>query len=116
MLGENLSPEVATILQAASHDVLTVHGAGLLSAPDQEIFSLAATQERVLVSGDLRDYTRLVVEWNAAGRTFPGVVLVALKNPSSSAALARRIEQHITPDPARLQNSLTWLPTLRERE
>jgi len=101
-------------MQASGHDVLTIPGARLLSAPDQEIFSLAAAQDRVLVTGDLRDFNRLVMEWNLEARSFPGVVLVALKNPVSPTALTRRIEQHITPDPARLQNSLTWLPLLQQ--
>lgn len=114
LLDENLSPSVAAIMQAAGHDVLTIQGAGLLSAPDREILSLAATQERVLVTGDLRDFNRLVMEWNIAARAFPGVVLVALKNPVSPSALARRMEQHITPDPTRLRNSLTWLPLLAQ--
>jgi predicted nuclease of predicted toxin-antitoxin system len=94
LLDENLSPIVASILQVAGHDVLTVRGAGLLSAPDQQILSLAATEGRVLVSGDLRDFSSLIREWIADERTFPGVVLVGLKNPISPSALARRIESN----------------------
>jgi hypothetical protein len=82
----------------------------------RQFFRLAAAEDRVLISADLRDFSRLVVEWNSAGRAFPGVVLMALKNPSSASVVARRIEQHITPDPSRLQNSLTWLPPLEEQE
>jgi predicted nuclease of predicted toxin-antitoxin system len=113
LLDENLSPIVASILQAAGHDVLTIQGAGLLSAPDHQILSLAATENRVIVSGDLRDFNSLIRERIADDRTFPGVVLVSLKNPVSPSTLARRIEQQIIPDPDRLQNSLAWLPLLQ---
>lgn len=110
LLDENMSPTVAAILRDGGHDDLTVGEARLLSAPDEEILLLAAIEGRVLVTGDLRDFARLVVEWGAARQDFPGVVLMALKNPSSPSIVSLRIEQHITSDPARLRNSLTWLP------
>ncbi len=84
------------------------------SAPDEALMEWAATQGRVILTDDRRDFPRLVHEWNTLGQNFSGVVLVGVGRSGSTGDLLRSIEHHITPDPARLRNSLTWLPLLRE--
>jgi hypothetical protein len=39
-------------LRAAGHDAAHVRGRGLVSAPDERVFALAATEARILVSAD----------------------------------------------------------------
>ncbi len=86
----------------------------MLGASDDVLLSFATEQERVFISSDYRDFIRLSVEWNQEGRYFPGIVLVEYGGTEySPGEMVARIEQHITPDPARLQNSLTWLPPPR---
>ena len=86
----------------------------MLGMLDEPLLAFAAEQGRMFISGDYRDFARLSIEWNEAGRSFPGIVLMKRgegeKNPRQ---IVVRIEQHVTPDPARLQNSLTWLPPLQ---
>ena len=112
ILDEHLDPFMASVLQDRGHDALTIVGAGLRSARDEAIMEWAFAQNRVILTEDRRDFPRLVREWNALGRNFPGVVLLSRGSFSRIESLSRSIEQHITADPDRLQNSLTWLPRL----
>ena len=73
----------------------------------------AAAHSRFVLTSDLRDFPRLVLEWNQAGRISPGVVNLRREGHSFRPnSLVARIERHITAAPGRLQNSLTWLPPL----
>jgi len=47
-----LSPRLAEGLRAAGHDAVHVRDLGLHAAPDEEIFDLAASEDRVVVSED----------------------------------------------------------------
>ena len=112
LLDEHLSPDIAVTMQNLGHDVLTVQAARLSFASDDELMRFAAAQKRITITGDIRDFTRLAIDWVAAGCTFPGIVLLALRASLLPAAVARRIEEHVSGDPLRLANSLTWLPPL----
>jgi predicted nuclease of predicted toxin-antitoxin system len=47
-----LSPLVAEILRQAGHDAVHVRDYGMQAAADEEIFNLAAKEERIVVSAD----------------------------------------------------------------
>jgi predicted nuclease of predicted toxin-antitoxin system len=47
-----LSPLVAEGLRQAGHDALPIRDYGLQSAQDEEIFVLAETERRILISSD----------------------------------------------------------------
>jgi predicted nuclease of predicted toxin-antitoxin system len=108
-----MSVEIANVLRRSGHDAQTVRDAGLLGQDDSLLLGYATGQGRVLLTADYGDFYRLSLEWNAVGREFPGIVLVRLpKSAYSISEMVARIEQHITADPDRLENSLTWLPPL----
>jgi predicted nuclease of predicted toxin-antitoxin system len=110
LLDEHLPPFITLSLAARGHDALTAQEAGLQSTPDDVIMEWAMAQGRVILTEDRRDFPRLVIEWNALGKNFRGVVLLNRGSFGRVRDLVRSIEQHITPDLTRLQNSLTWLP------
>lgn len=47
-----LSPIVASGLSEAGHDAIHVRDRGLSAAPDEALFSLAASEDRVIISAD----------------------------------------------------------------
>lgn len=52
-LDENLDHRLARVFTAHGHDVETVSGEGLSGRPDQEIFQVALSEHRTLVTLDL---------------------------------------------------------------
>ena len=52
LIDNALSPRVAEGLRAANHDAIHVRDIGLAAADDEELFDLAATDDRIIVSAD----------------------------------------------------------------
>lgn len=73
LLDEQLSPFAAVQLQQLGHDVIHVRDRGLTGAPDSEVFRFAFSEDRALVTINVRDFVRLArrVELH------PGMVLIA---------------------------------------
>ena len=113
LFDEHMAPFLASLLRARGHDALTTEEANLHAASDEAIMEYGAIQDRIILTNDLRDFPSLVQEWNESQNDFAGVV--QLRRAGSGyrpGNLISRIEQHITSDPDRPRNSLTWLPPL----
>jgi predicted nuclease of predicted toxin-antitoxin system len=66
-----LSPMVAEGLRGTGHDALHIRDYGLRTAQDEEIFSIAETENRILISSDT-DFGTLLALW---GRSKPSLIL-----------------------------------------
>jgi predicted nuclease of predicted toxin-antitoxin system len=66
-----LSPLVAEGLRRAGHDAMHIRDFGLQRAQDEEIFALAETEKRILISSDT-DFGAFLALW---GKTEPSVIL-----------------------------------------
>jgi len=66
-----LSPLVAEGLREAGHDALHIRDYGLQAAEDKEIFSLAETENRILISSDT-DFGTFLALWRKAK---PSIIL-----------------------------------------
>jgi predicted nuclease of predicted toxin-antitoxin system len=66
-----LSPLVAEGLRGVGHDALHIRDYGLQAAEDKKIFSLAETENRILISSDT-DFGTILALW---GKNKPSVIL-----------------------------------------
>jgi Domain of unknown function (DUF5615) len=83
LLDEQLSPEIAQQLQGRGHDVLSVVEAGLRGQEDGALLSWASSQERAVVTNNIRDFRPLHANYLSASSTHYGIILL----PSSKFSL-----------------------------
>jgi hypothetical protein len=79
LLDEHVSPAVARQLQAEGLDAITIRdwlGGNYRGAADDQLLAVAAADQRVLVTFDLRTIPPLLKEWAEEGRQHAGVILV----------------------------------------
>ncbi|MCC5634799.1 DUF5615 family PIN-like protein [Nostoc sp. CHAB 5844] len=91
-LDENIDLRVITLLQLAVHDVATVPGQGLSSAPDTEVINVCRSEGRCLVTCDKGFGNRL--KYNPAN--YVGIVIIRLPSRYTFANWREAIETLIT--------------------
>jgi len=81
-------------------DVLTATEAGHGGLSDREQLEFAAAQQRVLVTFNIRDFSRLNTEWAMTGRSHAGIICVTERraNPEVIAGKLRRLLDTMTPE------------------
>lgn len=86
-LDENLSPQLATHLNASGHDALCAYDSGLCGKSDEEIREFAIRQHRILITldSDFADLTRYPVNGT------PGVIWLKLSPPITLASIERQL-------------------------
>ncbi len=86
-LDENLGRRARALLEAAGHDVATVHGEKLSSASDEQVIQACLREDRCLVTLDLEFGNPL--RYRAAD--FPGIAILRLPAKASRGHLDRAI-------------------------
>lgn len=70
-------PRVGQRLTSAGHEVRALdQELALEGLDDDEVLSLAAAEERILVTHNIRDFPAILREWGAAERSHAGVILI----------------------------------------
>ncbi len=69
---------VGRALSAAGHDVRAADAEGEIfdAMEDERLLAVAASEERVLVSRNVRDFPRIAGEWARVGRPHAGVIMI----------------------------------------
>ena len=93
LLDEHFSPDIADSLRRRGHDVVAVaERVELRGLVDPDILDIAATEHRVVVTGDVGDFARLGGRRLRNLKPHVGVVLVPRRSfPGSADAFGRLI-------------------------
>jgi Domain of unknown function (DUF5615) len=80
LLDEMSSDTIAQQLRAKGHDVIAVVAdPALVSLPDDQILTHAASAGRALVTANIKDFVPLDGQYRAAGQSHAGLILVSAK-------------------------------------
>jgi hypothetical protein len=77
LLDEQISGKVADRFRALGHDVIAVAAeSSLRGLPDRDLFEIAQGERRAVVTYDRADFEALMREYDGAGRSHHGVIIV----------------------------------------
>jgi Domain of unknown function (DUF5615) len=94
------SRHVGRRLAGAGHDVLALDGDETLRRlADEEVLALAAEQERIVITHNVRHFVPIARSWAEARRSHHGLILVTLLHTDYGAIL-RRLDQAFADRPA----------------
>jgi predicted nuclease of predicted toxin-antitoxin system len=101
LLDANLSPRAIGLpLRSSGHDVRCLaEESALDSLDDPGVLELAASENRILVTRNSRDFAPLAREWAEAGRSHAGCVLIWTLDHSQFAEIVAGIESLLAQRP-----------------
>jgi predicted nuclease of predicted toxin-antitoxin system len=105
LLDANLSPRgVAAKLREAGHDVLALaEDAAFEGLADPQVLALAASEQRVLITRNSRDFAPLARQWAEAGRPHAGIILIWTLDHSQFTEMVAGIERQLQQRPSHEQ-------------
>ncbi len=97
LLDANLSLRgVAVKLRETGHDVLALaEDATFEGLPDPQVLELAASDRRVLITRNSRDFAPLARQWAEAGRSHAGIILIWTLDHSRFAEIVAGVERQL---------------------
>ena len=97
LLDANLSPRrVAARLRENGHDVLALaEDTAFEGLPDPQVLQLAASEQRILVTRNSRDFAPLAREWAEAQRPHAGLILIWTLAHSQFAEIVAGVERQL---------------------
>lgn len=107
LLDANLSPRgVAARLRETGHDVVALaQDRALEGLADPQVLELAASEGRVLITRNSRDFAPLARQWAEAQRSHAGLILIWTLDHSQCAEIVAGLEQQLQRWPSQEQ----WL-------
>jgi hypothetical protein len=116
LLDEQLSPQIAALLQQAGLDVEAVaERPDLIGRSDAFIFEVACSEDRAVITNNVKDFRPLAAQWLAQGRVHAGLILLPSSRTRTRAAisvLAGRIASVLLDNPDGLASSERWIGPL----
>lgn len=105
LLDANLSPRgVASPLRKRGHDVRALaEDASYEGLPDLQVLELAATEHRILITRNSRDFAPLARQWAEAQRQHAGLILIWTLDHSQFNEIVAGIERQLAQRPTQEQ-------------
>lgn len=102
LLDANLFPRgIAAKLRHAGDDVLALaEDATFEELPDPQVLELAASEQRVLITRNSRDFAPLARQWAQAGRSHAGIILIWTLDHSQFAEIVAGVERQLQQRPS----------------
>jgi predicted nuclease of predicted toxin-antitoxin system len=97
LLDANLSPRaIAARLREAGHDVLALAEDVIFEGlSDPQVLEFAASEQRVLITRNSRDFAPLARQWAEAGRSHAGIILIWTLDHSQFAEILAGVERQL---------------------
>lgn len=116
LVDEQLSPQIAALLRQAGLDVEAVADRpDLIGRSDMLIFEIACSEDRAVITNNIKDFRPLAAQWLAQGRIHAGLILLLSSRTRTRAAitvLADRIATVMRDNPDGLASSERWIGPL----
>lgn len=116
LLDEQLSPQIAALLRERGYDVVAVADrADLTGATDKIILDVAASEGRVVITNNIKDFRPLAAARLARAQSHGGLILLPSSRARTRAAVARltdAIETVLRDHPDGLDSSERWIGPL----
>jgi hypothetical protein len=116
LLDEQLSPQIAALLKQAGLDVEAVADRpDLVGHSDLFIFEVACSEDRAVITNNIKDFRPLAAQRLAQGRVHAGLILLPSSRTRTRAAvtmLADRIATVMGDNPDGLASSERWIGPL----
>ena len=113
LLDEQLSPQIAALLRQAGLDVEAVTDRpDLIGRSDVFIFEVACSEDRAVITNNVKDFRPLAAQRLAQGRIHAGLILLPSARTRTRAAitlLADRIAGVLRDNPGGLASSERWI-------
>ncbi|HXA53738.1 MAG TPA: DUF5615 family PIN-like protein [Solirubrobacteraceae bacterium] len=93
-------PRIARVLREASHDVRAADEERSLDGlTDEQLLVIAAKEERILVTFDVKDFPVITHRWAEAGRAHAGCAIVVGLDHSEFGAILRTLAAQLAARP-----------------
>ncbi|MGH3025281.1 MAG: DUF5615 family PIN-like protein [Gaiellaceae bacterium] len=114
LLDEQLSPLIGELLRGRGHDVEPVtERRDLAGRSDQSVLEVASTEDRAVITNNLKDFRPFAAERLAQGQSYAGLILLPSKRartPSATASLVNATERILLAHPDGLRSAEQWVP------
>lgn len=105
-------PRVGNPLRDLGHDVKAANEDRSLDKwGDNELLALAASEDRIFVTFNARDFARIVREWAEAGRSHSGCAIFVGIDHGQFGLIIRRLQSELStrPEPERWRNYTSFV-------
>lgn len=96
-------PRIARVLRDRGHDVRAADEERALDGwPDEDLLALAAEEQRIMVTFDVKDFPGIVGRWSEGQRRHAGCMILIAIDHSEFGTILRVLESQLVarPDPA----------------